>query len=160
MAAESRIPARPGERELVLTRTFDAPRAMVYRAWVEIGQVQEWWGPQGFTVVSCEMDVRPGGKWRKEIKSPEGQVFLRYGVYHEVVEPERLVFSYVTDDVGGALGHETTVTVLFAEAGKGKTRLTLWQTGFDTIASADSHKGGWTSTMDAFADYLKAVRAR
>ena len=70
MAAESRIPDQPGERELVLTRTFDAPRPMVYRAWVEIEHVQEWWGPQGFKVVSCEMDVRPGGKWRREIQSP------------------------------------------------------------------------------------------
>jgi len=155
VAAENRIPAEPGERELVLTRTFDAPRPMVYRAWVEIGQVQEWWGPVGFTMVSCEMDVRPGGKWRKEIKSPEGQVFLRYGVYHEVVEPERLVFSYVTDDIGGARDHETMITVLFAEAGKDKTRLTLWQTGFDTVASAAAHTRGWGSAMDAFAAYLK-----
>jgi uncharacterized protein YndB with AHSA1/START domain len=158
VAAESRIPAQPGERELVLTRTFDAPRPMVYRAWVEIGQVQEWWGPQGFTVVSCEMDVRAGGKWCKRIKSPEGKVFLRYGVYHEVVEPERLVFTYVTDDVGGAPDHETTVTVLFAEAGKDRTRLTLWQTGFDTIASAIAHKGGWTSTMERFAEFLASLR--
>ena len=127
---------------------------MVYRAWVEIGQVQEWWGPQGFTVVSCEMDVRPGGKWRREIKSPEGQVFLRHGIYREVVEPERLVFTYATDDVGGARDHETTVTVLFAEAGKGKTRVTLWQTGFDMIASAASHKDGWTSTMERFSAFL------
>ncbi|MBX3501173.1 MAG: SRPBCC domain-containing protein [Alphaproteobacteria bacterium] len=130
---------------------------MVYRAWVEIGHVQEWWGPQGFTMVSCQMDVRPGGKWRKEIRSPEGKVFLRYGIYREVVEPERLVFTYVTDDVGGAPDHETTVTVLFAEAGKDRTRLTLWQTGFDTVASAQSHKGGWTSTMERFMDYLKTL---
>ena len=159
MAAENRIPAQPGERELVLTRTFDAPRPVVYRAWVEIGQVQEWWGPQGFTVVSCQMDVRPGGKWRKEIQSPEGKVFLRYGVYHDVVEPERLVFTYVTDDIGGARDHETTVTVLFAEAGKYRTRLTLWQTGFDTAESAASHTGGWTSTMERFAAFLSSPAA-
>ncbi len=157
MAAENRSPAQPGERELVLTRTFDAPRPMVYRAWVEIGHVQEWWGPQGFTMVSCQMDVRPGGTWRKEIKSPEGAVFLRYGVYHEVVEPERLVFSYITDDANGARDHETMVTVLFAEAGKSQTRLTLWQSGFDTVASAAAHTGGWTSTMLRFAEYLKTV---
>lgn len=154
MAAESRIPARPGERELVLTRTFDAPRAMVYRAWTEIGQVQEWWGPQGFAVVSCEMDVRPGGKWRRQIRSPEGRVFLRQGVYREVVEPERLVFTYVTDDIASPHDHETLVTVLFAEAGKGRTRLTLWQTGFDTIDSAASHRGGWTSTMEHLGEFL------
>lgn len=157
MAAESSVPAQPGERELVLTRTFDAPRSMVYRAWVEIGQVQEWCAPQGFTVVSCEMDVRPGGRWRREFKSPEGRVFRRHGVYREVVEPERLVFSYVTDDVDSAPDQETTVTVLFADAGKGKTRLTLCQTGFDTIESAASHTGGWTSTTERFAEFLATL---
>ncbi len=154
MAAESRIPARPGERELVLTRTFDAPRSLVYRAWVEIGQVEEWWGPRGFTMISCQMDVRPGGVWRRKMKSPEGKIVLRHGVYREVVEPERLVFTYVTDDSASPPDHESLVTVLFAEAGKGKTRLTLWQTGFESIASAESHKGGWTSTMERFAAFL------
>lgn len=133
---------------------------MVYRAWVEIGQAREWWAPQGLTLVSCDMDVRPGGTWHRQMKTPEGKVVLRHGVYREVVEPERLVFTYVTDDAAGARDHETTVTVLFAEAGKGKTRLTLWQTGFDTVDSATSHSGGWGSAMDAFAGYLKAVRAR
>lgn len=159
MAAESRIPSQPGERELVLTRTFDAPRSLVYRAWVDAGQAAEWWGPQGFTTVSCEMDVRPGGQWRKSMRSPDGAVAVRYGVYREVVEPERLVFTYVTDDVGGSPDHETIVTVLFADAGNKKTRLTLWHSAFDTIASRAAHQGGWTSTLERFAEYLGTIPA-
>ncbi|HUJ75859.1 MAG TPA: SRPBCC domain-containing protein, partial [bacterium] len=129
--------AAAAKRELVITRYFDAPRSLVYQAWIDPGQAAQWWGPQGFMVTTMEMDVRPGGIWRKGMRSPDGQVFWRHGVYREVVEPERLVFTYYSDDRHTKPTHETLVTVTFAESGAG-TLLTLRHSRFKSVASRDA----------------------
>jgi uncharacterized protein YndB with AHSA1/START domain len=139
--------------ELFITRVFAAPRPLVFKAWTEAERAAHWWGPQGFTTLACEMDVRPGGAWRRAMRSPEGTVHIKRGVYLEITPPERLVFTYADEDRDGRLGPETTVTVRFAEV-EGKTRLTLHQVGFETVAARDAHEGGWTSCMDRFAEYL------
>ncbi len=156
MRADPGAAAEAGQHELVITRVFDAPRDLVFRAWTERERAAQWWGPEGFTTPHLEMDVRPGGAWRKCMRSPEGKDYWRWGVYREVVPPERLVFTYVTDDPHSMPGVETLVTVTFAEQGA-KTRLTLRQTLFDTVASRDAHEGGWTSCMTRFAGYLAAA---
>lgn len=156
MAASNARPsaaAPPMERELVITRVFDAPRNLVFRAWIDPEQAAQWWGPQGFTVVSLEMDVRPGGAWRKCMRSPDGRDYWRQGVYREIVAPERLVFTYVSDDPQGNPGHETLVTVTFADHGA-KTLMTLRQAEFESTAARDAHRGGWTSSIERFARYL------
>lgn len=144
------------ERVLVITRVFDAPRRLVFKAWIEPEHAARWWGPQGFTTLSCEMDVRPGGIWRRCMRSPEGILCIKRGVYREVVPPERLVFTYADEDADGGLGHETLVTVTFAEQGE-KTKLTLHQAVFDTVAARDAHEGGWTSCLERFAEYLASA---
>lgn len=144
------------ERVLVITRVFDAPRRLVFKAWTEPEHAARWWGPQGFTTLSCEMDVRPGGIWRRCMRSPEGTLCIKRGVYREVVPPERLVFTYADEDADGGLGHETLVTVTFAEQGE-KTKLTLHQAVFDTVAARDAHEGGWTSCLERFAEYLASA---
>ncbi len=153
MVARASAVAQPAERELVITRVFDAPRRLVFKAWTEPERAALWWGPRGFTTVSCDMDVRPGGAWRRGMRSPDGDEYWKRGVYREIVEPERLVFTYVDEDADGRAGHETLVTVTFADHG-GKTKLTLHQAGFDEVASRDAHEGGWTSCMERFAEYL------
>ena len=145
--------ANPIERELVITRVFDAPRDAVFRAWISPEQAAQWWGPEGFAVVALEMDARPGGTWRKCMRSPEGRDFWRKGVYREIVAPERLVFTYVSDDPLGNPGHETLVTVTFTARGD-KTLMTLRQTGFESTAARDSHRGGWGSCIERFARYV------
>lgn len=141
------------DRELVFTRVFDAPRSVVFRAWTDPEQVAQWWGPQGFSVAFLEMDVRPAGAWRKCMRSPEGSDYWRRGVYREVVEPERLVFTYISDDPESDPDHETIVTVTFADHGA-KTLMTFRQAEFESVASRDSHRHGWTSCMERFAAYL------
>lgn len=141
------------ERELVVTRILDAPRALVFKAWTEPDRAARWWGPQGFVTLYCKMDVRPGGAFRVCMRSPEGTEHWKQGVYREVVEPERLVFTFAWEDADGRPGHETVVTVTFAEHGT-KTRLTLHQGVFETVAARDSHQSGWTSTVERLADYL------
>ena len=153
MTARNSPIAEPAERELVITRVFDAPRQLVFKAWTEPDRAARWWGPQGFTTLSCEMNVRPGGAWRLCMRSPEGTMHCKRGVYREIVEPERLVFTYAWEDADGKPGHETLVTVSFAEHG-GKTKLTLHQAVFESVTARDAHQGGWTRCMERFADYL------
>jgi uncharacterized protein YndB with AHSA1/START domain len=155
MAARNAKPSADVDpaQELVITRLLDAPREMVFRAWIESKQAMQWWGPEGFTVVALEMDVRPGGHWRKCMRSPEGHDYWREGVYREIVAPERLVFTYLSDDPVGGPDHETLVTVTFAARGD-QTLMTLRHSGFDTVPARDSHKDGWSSCIERFARYV------
>jgi uncharacterized protein YndB with AHSA1/START domain len=147
---------RDEELELTVTRVFDAPRETVFRAWTDPKQAALWWGPQGFTTISCEMDVRPGGAYRACMRSPAGTRHCRRGVYREVVTPERLVFTFAWEDANGNPGHEMLVAVTFANIG-GKTRLTLHQAVFETVTARNEHQRGWTSTIERFAEYLAAL---
>ena len=142
-----------GERELVITRIIDAPRHIVFQAWTEPDRVARWWGPQGFTTVYHDMDIRPGGAFRVCMRSPEDAEHWKQGVYREVVEPERLVFTFGWEDADGKPGHQTLVTVTFAEEG-GKTRMTFRQVPFQSVEERDGHRGGWSSSFDRLADYV------
>ena len=87
-------------RELVITRAFDAPRPLVFKTWTRPEHLVRWWGPRGYTTPSCKMDVRPGGSWRLCMRSPEGTLHWLQCVYREVVEPERLAFTWAWEDDG------------------------------------------------------------
>src|SRR5579862_8822249 len=96
--------ARTADRELVITRVFDSPRDAVFQAWTEPERLRRWWGPKGFTNPVCEVDVRPGGAIRIHMRAPaDAPAPARgdhpmTGVFHEVVVPERLVFTSAVDD--------------------------------------------------------------
>jgi uncharacterized protein YndB with AHSA1/START domain len=153
MTAATTSDGARGERELTLTRVFDAPRPIVFKAWVEPDQLALWWGPKGFTTIAYDMDIRPGGAFRFCMRSPQGTDYWKRGVYREIVEPERLVFTFAWEEEDGRPGHETLITVTFVERA-GKTELTLHQAVFDTVAARDSHRVGWTSCFERFAEYL------
>lgn len=141
------------EHELVVTRIFDAPRELVFRAWAEPDRAVRWWGPQGFTTAYHEIDFRPGGAYRVCMRSPEGTEHWQRGVCREVVERERLVFTFAWEDKEGRPGLETVVTVDFVEYGT-KTKLTLHQAVFETVTARDLHQGGWASALECLAEYL------
>jgi len=150
---------RAQKRELVMTRTFDAPRTLVYEAWTERQHLERWQGaPQGFTVTTEQADIRPGGAFRICMRSPEGVDHWLQGVYREVVAPERLVFTHTWLDAERKPTTETLVTITFAERG-GKTDLTLSQSGFKSEESRAGHEGGWASTFDRLDEYLDGVRS-
>jgi uncharacterized protein YndB with AHSA1/START domain len=155
MDTRTSIETQERERELVITRILDAPRHRVFQAWTEPDRVARWWGPQGFVTTYWDMDIRPGGTFRVCMRSPEGAEHWKQGVYREVVEPERLVFTFAWEDGADKPGHQTIVTVTFAEQGD-KTELTLHQAVFETVAARDDHRRGWTSTLQRFAVYLAA----
>ena len=146
--------AAGSDPELVLTHEFDAPRALVFRAWTEPAHASRWWGPQGFTTVSCRMDARAGGAYRLAMRGPDGVVHTKRGVYREVT-PDRIAFSYAWEDADGNPGHEMQVTITLEEIGR-RTRLTLRQTGFAAVPERDSHRSGWASCMQRFAAFLAA----
>ena len=97
MAARSNVAAKAVDRELVITRVFDAPRALVFAAWTEPDRIVEWSAPHGFTIPHCEGELRVGGAWRCCMRSPEGADLWLGGVYREIVVPERLVFTHAWD---------------------------------------------------------------
>jgi uncharacterized protein YndB with AHSA1/START domain len=147
------------DRTLTIRRVLDAPRDLVFAAWVDPAQAAQWWGPKGFTTVSNEMDVRVGGAWRRRMRSPEGSEHVSCGVYREIVVPERLVFTFAWEQ-GGAPGHgpETVVTLIFADLGEGRTEFTLRQEGFATVVGRDDHQRGWSGALDRLADYVAQHR--
>jgi uncharacterized protein YndB with AHSA1/START domain len=153
MAAGNSAAAKPADLELVVTRMIDAPRRLVFKAWTEPEQVARWWGPQGFVTTHCDMDIRPGGAFRLCMRSPVGTEYWKRGVYREIVEPERVVFTFAWEDASGNPGHELLTTVTFADEGGG-TRLTLHQAAFETVERRDDHRTGWTSCLERFAGYM------
>ena len=153
MSASTGAVTRPAEREFVITRRFDAPRALVFEAWTDPKHLAQWWGPRDYPAAQVKLDVRPGGAWRHCLRSTEtGNDLWHRGMFREVVAPERLVFTFAWEEEGER-GLETLVTVTFADEG-GKTRMTLRQTPFQSDGERDGHQGGWNSTFDRLADHL------
>lgn len=145
--------SKGADRQLIVNRTLDAPRALVFRAWTDPAHLARWWGPEGFTVPECKMDVRIGGAWRTCMRSPDGNEYRVRGVYREIVKPERLVFTWAWEDESGQTGHETIVTVTFAERA-GKTAMRLVHGLFESKKARDSHKWGWSSALVCLRDYV------
>jgi uncharacterized protein YndB with AHSA1/START domain len=112
----------PSDREIRMTRLFDAPRALVFEAMTKPEHIRQWWGNlgDGYSVPVCEVDLRLGGKWRFTNRTPKGELATFYGEYREVAPPERVVFTEIFEPFPDA---ESVVTALLTEEG-GKTRLT------------------------------------
>ena len=161
MAARNSAESASMDRELTITRIFDAPRELVFKAWSKPEHLMRWWGPHGCKLTVCEADFRPGGSWRFCMVGPSGVEEWQQGMYREVVEPERLVFSYsfpqgsrgFTDDAKSKPGHQTVVTVNFYDD-DGKTRLTVHQAVFENNAVRDDHIRGWNEALDRLASYV------
>lgn len=111
------------DREIVLTRVFDAPRELVWQAMTDPAHVVHWWGPRGFSTIIEKMDVRPGGVWKHVMHGPDGTDYPNESVFTEVEKPERIAYSHGGGKKGGpAAQFEATWTF---EALGDKTRLTL-----------------------------------
>jgi uncharacterized protein YndB with AHSA1/START domain len=156
MEARDSVATELAERVLVVTRIFDAPRSLVFRAWIERQHLLRWFGPRGYTVPSYTLDPRPGGDWRCCMVSPEGSENWVRGVFREVSEPERLAFTWAHENADGTLGHETLITVTFADLGE-KTGLTLRQETFESVEARDDHRNGWSSAIECLAEYLATL---
>ena len=140
-----------GEREVIITRIFDAPRELVFKAWTDPKHMIRWWGPHRFTNSACEMDVRVGGTWHIVMRGPNGVDYPCRGVYREIVELERLVFTNNAEDTAGNLLLEGLTTVTFEDYG-GKTKLTLQTRAVGLVPDAPSMLAGmemgWTQSLE------------
>lgn len=141
--------------ELVINRVFDALRELVWKAWFDPERCAKWMGPRGYTAHGLSGEVRPGGAWRLCLRrDSDGEDLWQGGVYREVNEPERVVFTFAWDGDDGKPENEMLITLTFEEQAKGKTKLTLHQTGFRNVEQRDGHNGGWTSSFDRFEEFL------
>ncbi len=171
MSATTDTSAGTSAREFVISRDFAAPRALVFKAWTDPALIGHWWGPHGFTNPVCELDVRPGGAYYIVMRSPQGVDYPLKGVYREVIEPERLVFSDAWDEHpaewhemlkelytgDGVPAGEALNTVTFAEHG-GTTTLTI-RSVFDSVAIRDAMvdmgmDDGWSQSLDRLEELL------
>ncbi len=146
------------DREIVMTRTFDAPRELVWKAWTDPQQIVKWWGPNGFTDTLYEMEVRPGGVWHHLMHGPDGTDYPNKVVYLEVVQPERLVYSHGGDKAGHPCQFHVTVTF---EAVDDKTKLAM-RLRFETVdeytktVDSGAIEGG-NQTLGRLAEHLKIL---
>jgi uncharacterized protein YndB with AHSA1/START domain len=167
--------ANADERELVITRTFDAPRELVFKMFTESEHLKNWWGPKGFTMNVARLELRSGGVFHYSQKSPEGQEMWGKFVYREIVEPEKLVFTNsFSDEEGNTVRAPFNPTwpleilniLTFAEH-EGKTTITLrggplfaTEKELKTFEAAhDMIRKGFAGTFDQLAEYLATVQA-
>jgi uncharacterized protein YndB with AHSA1/START domain len=153
------------ENDIVITRFFDAPQELVWRAWTEPEFVMQWWGPKGYTSSSCKIDLRVGGTYLYSMRSPGGKDTWSTGVYREIERPGRLVFTDSFADERGnvvpatyyglspAFPAELLVTVSF-EIQAGRTRLTLKHAGIPSGEMRDLTRAGWNESLDKLAGVL------
>ena len=146
-------------RSLTITRDFDAPRDLVWRAWTDPEEMKKWWGPENYTSPEIRIDLRVGGRYVNCMRSPEGEDYWSTGVYTEIVAPERLACTDSFADADGnpvpashyGMGDdwpmETQVTVTFEEQGEG-TRMTLRHDGLPAGTMSDMTEQGWNGSLD------------
>lgn len=150
----------PSDREIVMTRIFDAPRQLVFDAWTKPEHLVHWYGAKGWTLTTCEIDLRPGGVWRFVMQGPNGAEMGVRGIYREIVPPERIISTESYDDFE-EMGGETINTLTFEEA-DGKTTVTStvrYQTREDRDAILRTPmERGVAEGFDALEAYLRKLQ--
>ena len=147
----------PTDKEIVMTRVFDAPRDLVFEAHTSAEHMSNWWGPRKYEVVSHEYDFRPGGKWRMVHRGPDGDEHGFRGEFLEIVEPEKIVWTFEYEGVPGEISTET----LTLEEQDGRTTLTA-VSKFDSTEARDGMlqsgmEGGASESMDRLEEYLEVL---
>ncbi|MGB7157309.1 MAG: SRPBCC domain-containing protein [Tepidisphaeraceae bacterium] len=161
-------------KEFVITREFDAPRELVWKAWTERERMMEWFGPKGFTMSTATLDFRPGGVFHYCLRGPDGMEMWGKFTYREIVPQERLVWINAFSDAKGGLGRhpmapdwpqQMLTTTTFTEK-DGKTIVTIRWIPIDATpeerktfeAGRDGMKMGWTGTFEQLTAYLAKAR--
>ena len=164
----TRNAANEAER-MVITRVFEAPRELVWKAWTDPKYVMQWWGPKGFTAPFCEMDFRVGGKFLCCMRTPDGQEFWNAGEYHEIIPNEKIVSSmYFSDSKGNkveaahyGIEHEAIEdaydVALFEDLGNGQTKLTFIGNESAENAKESGQMEGWSQILDKIAAVLAGL---
>jgi uncharacterized protein YndB with AHSA1/START domain len=149
----------PGKQELTVTREFDAPRELVFKAFTDPGLFARWWGPRQYTNVMEKFEVKPGGMWRVVQKGQDGGEHAFRGVHHDVVAPERIVATF---EYEGVPGHVLLQSITLEDKG-GRTRLVAHQV-FQSVGDRDGMvasgmKEGADDSYERLDDLLKELKA-
>ena len=150
----------PSDTVIQMTRVFDAPRDLVFEAHTSAEHISKWWGPRKYEVVSAEYDFRPGGKWRILHRGPEGDEHGFRGEFREIVQPERIVWTF---EYEGAPGQIAVETMTLGEH-DGKTTLTVHsdagsKEARDAVLESGMQEGA-AETYDRLDEHLETLRAR
>jgi uncharacterized protein YndB with AHSA1/START domain len=132
---QTTITAEPGKQEIIITREFDAPRELVFRAFTDPQLIPQWWGPGYLSTEVDKMDVRAGGEWRWINRDAQGNAFAFHGVYHEVLAPVRIIDTFEFEGLPET-GHVSLETLTLEALPGGRTRLTA-HTVFQSVADRD-----------------------
>ena len=148
----------PSDTEITMSREFDAPRALVFRAYTDPALIPQWWGPRKYATVVDHMDCRPGGTWRFLNVDADGSEFAFNGVYREVTPPERLVNTFEFEPFPGHVSVETTT---FEELEGGWTRVNF-HVQFDNVEDCDGMvnsgmESGWTESVERLTELLATL---
>lgn len=149
----------PDNREAVATRVFHAPRALVFEAMTDPEHVKRWYGPRGTQLVSCEIDLRVGGRFRYVMAGPGGHEVAFSGTYHDVVRPERVANSWVFEPMPDKAAQETATWD--EQDGRTTVRMSIvFQSPEDYAGWAGSGAfGGWSETLDRLAEVVAELSA-
>jgi uncharacterized protein YndB with AHSA1/START domain len=145
------------DREIVLSRVFDAPRELVWEVWTDPNHVAKWWGPNGFTTTIHDMDVRPGGKWHHTMHGPDGKDYPNKCIFKEVIKLERIIFSHGGGEKGGPGANFEATWTFDAEGDKTKVTIRMvfpTQADRDQVVKHYNAIEGGKQTLGRLADYL------
>ena len=149
----------PSDREIEMTRLFDAPRELVFETFTNPEHVPHWFGPRGWSVPVCEIDLRPGGAWRYVLRGPNGEEMGMSGVYRELAPPERVVTTESFDDYPGESLNTLTLT---EEDGKTRYTATVLYADKETrdAVLASGMSEGAAETLDRLAERLESLQGK
>jgi uncharacterized protein YndB with AHSA1/START domain len=150
---KTKVSAEPGRQELFITREFDAPRELVFKAHADPVLFAQWIGPRRFTTTLLKFEPRSGGMWRYVSKDKDGNEYAFHGVYHEVLAPERLIDTFEFEGLPEK-GHVSLETLRLEELPGGRTKLTI-QVVFQSLADRDGMlQGGMEEGLNDSHDRL------
>jgi len=152
---------KPDDATLVVRRLLKAPQELVFKAWTTAEHIKQWMCPEpGMACPFAVMDLRVGGKFRIQMKKPDGEYFTAAGEFREVKAPERLVYTWdwekdgSGEEFGELDGKTTLITVEFLKRGA-QTEFVLMHTRFATVESRDNHANGWSRIAESLAKFVE-----
>jgi uncharacterized protein YndB with AHSA1/START domain len=152
---------KPDDATLIIKRVLNAPPERAFHAWTSAEHIQQWMRPEpGMVVPLASMDLRVGGKYRIQMKTPDGEFFTAVGEFREVKAPERLVYTWDWEkdgsgtEFGEVEGKPSLITVEFLKRGE-RTEFVLTHSRFASIQSRDNHAQGWGAGVESFARFVE-----
>jgi uncharacterized protein YndB with AHSA1/START domain len=153
---------KPDDATLIIKRMLNAPQERAFRAWTSPEHIKQWMRPDpGMVVPLASMDLRVGGKFRIQMKKPDGEYFTAVGEFREVKAPERLVYTWDWEkdgsgaEFGEVEGKTSLITVEFLKRGE-QTEFVLTHSRFASVESRDNHAEGWGSGVESFAKFVES----